>query len=612
MKPDSTTRMSSPLPFRLLAIAGFAAAAGAGWHMAGGKSAAASTAVQTDTADQVKSAKTGSRTERSVRNAGPPSEAGRKIAAIRSIKSPQERMRATIALAYSLPASELGEWIDKRWFISEPGFDLTLFNKIVNQRWAAEDPQGKLKLALEAGEGYSSTTVLAWAKQDPAGVLAWLKENPNPSAENQALREIAKTDPALALKRLGELALLQGDGGWGNYYGSNDALQEIAKKSPAVLQAALDGMPLKMRRTAELLLLNERLSADPAGEVRALMQKPDGLRNLGNAMQYGENQEKIGNILLAQLDSLPEAWRKQISQGGMSPISENNAEKWFRADLEAAGFTESQAFNLRTTALSNLSYSKPELAIKLLGEISLDGPQRQSIIENLFSSGPDAEKQQELLASLTEEDRKLATDYLAKSGLAGGSRPDGELKVETPAEWFEAAKNYNPADRYSNSYYFTNAMSEWDSQKMAEFATEFRKLPDDLKKGAALVLAGDSHHSEGNRELRGEALRYLMTLPPPPAPEGTDPTTLMRAHFKQDYSYTASSFAVQWSMKDPDGASQWVQSLPEGDAKLWVQKNLATNWAKYDPDATNAWLGGLPAASRTEIEKFMKNPQQQQ
>jgi hypothetical protein len=68
----------------------------------------------------------------------------------------------------------------------------------------------------------------------------------------------------------------------------------------------------------------------------------------------------------------------------------------------------------------------------------------------------------------------------------------------------------------------------------------------------------------------------------------------------------ASQFAVNWSKIDPEAASQWVQSLPAGDAKLWAQKNLAANWTQHDPEAVDQWIKTLPAESRGEVEKFMQ------
>jgi hypothetical protein len=83
-------------------------------------------------------------------------------------------------------------------------------------------------------------------------------------------------------------------------------------------------------------------------------------------------------------------------------------------------------------------------------------------------------------------------------------------------------------------------------------------------------------------------------------PDGTLITPFESATISQ-----ASHFAVNWAKNDPAAASDWVQSLPAGDARQWAQKNLAANWAQVDPEATDRWLGTLSAAERTQVREFM-------
>ncbi|WP_035615857.1 hypothetical protein [Haloferula sp. BvORR071] len=585
-------------PFRLLACAGFIGAACAGWQLAGGSSAASATTSNSGT--EARSSKAASRTERSVRESGPPPQARRQIAAIRGISSSKERMQATIALAYSLPASELGDWIDRRWFQSEPGFDLTLFNKIVNQRWQTEDPQGKLKLAMEAGEGYSMGAVESWAKQDPAALLAYFKENPNPNLEYQSLQAIAKANPTLALTRLREL-IASGSPDNSGYYG-NEALREIAAKAPEALAAALNGLPKNLRLQAEGMLLGKRLESDPTGELRALMQRPDGLTALERAFNTSGDPGKISDVILSDLTALPEQWRGQLGRIADNLINPDNAEKWFRSDFAAAGFTEDQVKNLKQTAIRNLSYQNPEQALKLMGEMELDPKVRENMLRNLFSYGHDAEKNEKMLALLSSDaERETAQKWLDRS--SGRSE---EVKAETPSEWLEQIQNYDPAK--GNSYRYMSILAQWDKDKLAEVASGFRTLPADKKMGVATILAGDDNNSRGDPSLRGEAIRYLILNEAPAKPEeaqANDPF----ASRPQNATHYASSLAVQWGIKDPEAASQWVQGLPEGNAKLWAQKNLAANWAQYDPDGVQRWLSSFPAASRSEVEKFMKEPQ---
>jgi hypothetical protein len=148
-------------------------------------------------------------------------------------------------------------------------------------------------------------------------------------------------------------------------------------------------------------------------------------------------------------------------------------------------------------------------------------------------------------------------------------------------------------------------LSQWDKEKMSEVAKGFRNLPADKKKAVATMLAGNDNDSRVDPALRGEAIQYLIQNETPAKQEEQDPQDPFGGR-RQGAANYASSLAVHWGTKDPEAASQWVQGLPDGDAKLWAQKNLALNWAQYDPDAVKRWLSSFPAPARTEVEKFMK------
>jgi len=120
--------------------------------------------------------------------------------------------------------------------------------------------------------------------------------------------------------------------------------------------------------------------------------------------------------------------------------------------------------------------------------------------------------------------------------------------------------------------------------------------------------------------LQGAALRVLIANPEP-APKSTEPnfdpaqarrlpdgTIITPTELPPSESASigqASEFAIRWAKQDPTAASDWVQSLPAGNTRLWAQKNLAANWAQLDPDATDRWLSTLPAAERAQVREFM-------
>ncbi|RYD35008.1 MAG: hypothetical protein EOP87_08130, partial [Verrucomicrobiaceae bacterium] len=76
-------------------------------------------------------------------------QAGQRMASIRLAGSPEARMRATVDLAYSLSPSEFAAWIDGGWFTLRGGAELTLFTKIVMERWQQEDEMGLLAWTLK-------------------------------------------------------------------------------------------------------------------------------------------------------------------------------------------------------------------------------------------------------------------------------------------------------------------------------------------------------------------------------------------------------------------------------------------------------------------------------
>ena len=56
----------------------------------------------------------------------------------------------------------------------------------------------------------------------------------------------------------------------------------------------------------------------------------------------------------------------------------------------------------------------------------------------------------------------------------------------------------------------------------------------------------------------------------------------------------AVSIMLQWAKSDPEAASVWAASLPEGEWRGLVFEELINHWAQSDPATAAFWLGGLP------------------
>jgi hypothetical protein len=57
-----------------------------------------------------------------------------------------------------------------------------------------------------------------------------------------------------------------------------------------------------------------------------------------------------------------------------------------------------------------------------------------------------------------------------------------------------------------------------------------------------------------------------------------------------------SSMVSQWAGSDPQAASAWVASLPEGETRDQLFANLMNRWAKTDPSAAATWLQTVAAS----------------
>lgn len=584
--------MSSPsliTPLRAGAFAAFLATAAAGWHLG-----ADPQAKDQPDAEAVPAGKTAARPERHGKS-GPPEHVRERMASIRGAATPDARMRATIDLASNLPIDELAEWLKHSWFDTGGGFDLTLFHKIAMERWQREDMEGFIAWSEKNNPGSAYQTINTWAKDDPERALAFFRTHPNPQMEMQALRSIAQTRPDLALSHFREMVA---DGG--TKLNPNNGIDlsfinQLAKQKPAELEGMLDSMPSFWRASVESALVGQKLATSFSDELKNLIDRPDGWKLF---QRSARNVEKIDEKLIEALPDLPASWKSMIATNYHSFVNMESASKWLEVDMGAMGFTDEQAKRFQSMALQYTSYREPEKALQKMADIDLGEQERRNMVSNIFANlarkPEQAEKMMELLES--DEERKIAQAAMDAQNTA--SNP---MKVETPAQWLEQAGTITP----QQSYQLLSTISSWDKNKVAEVTAGFRSMPEEQKAAIAKILSGSNYYSSDGLDpgLQGEAIRYLAGQPKEEPKEGqASPDPFQQ---QQDPKQLASIHAVKWSMKDPDAASAWVQSLPAGEARTWAQKNLAANWAKYDPDAAQQWIGSLPAKDRTEVQNYL-------
>ena len=522
----------------------------------------------------------------------PPASVRSRLAAVRAARSAAERTLATVALAEALSESEIRAWLDGAWFDLRDGSDLTVFTRILERRWLAADPEGYLHWCCKRDSGKASEILASWADDDPQRVLAFFKNHPDDALELQALGDIARKHPALALERLLEIASAKfPDNTLINSGFYEKVFRELARSAPEALEAALDSVPKSLRTTAEVALIGQRMLTSFPEELHKLCQRPDGQLLFSYVLNHPEG---IGEKMLGELANLPPEWRRTVVLCSYTMIGDSDPEKWCGVDLPGMGFTAPQTNEIRGAALSLLAIKRPQLAFELMDRLELPDDHHYHVIEvALMRANPgQAESLVDLLDSAADrESAREILDSIARRK-AEASAP---VVVPTPAEWLE--KIITPTVD-TEGYPHTSMPDQWDQEQIASLSGQFNALPEEHKMEVAQALLDVSHlYQPNDTAFIGDVLRYAVTRP--------DLTNNNR--HATDRTQQLCQFAVDWATADPAAASQWVLTLPDGDAKSWALRNVANTWAQYDPKEAGQWVKSLPAAARAGIGDLMKN-----
>jgi hypothetical protein len=487
-------------------------------------------------------------------------ESKRKLDVIKRAGSSEERLRATYELAMNLPVSEIQAWLEGRLF-DAGGYELTLFSHILTERWKAEDPGGFIAWRAKERSGFPAGILAEWAAREPQQVMDFLRERVEPGFALQALTTLAGKDPALAAQGLREIAAKCV--GQGESYPLRELMKKLAATAPGTLEGLLATLPPEIREKGEQALIQKRLTESFADEFPKLANHPDGWKIFEASLS--ENPS-LRDRLLENIGSIPASWRYAMARNASSYVS-SQPEKWFHADLEAAGFSAEDAKNIRRRALMGIASRKPQEAAALLDSMELSAAERANLQQHI---------------GVYTELRQQAEP---------GKRPQ---VADQPGDWLKQVAELDP--QKGNSYAYYSEMRTWDAGRIAELNKQFDTLSADQKTAVATNLTKSGYDFDPN--FTRKAIEHLVTVPVDPERKregrAVDPVRL------------ASSHAVQWSKNDPDAASAWVNGLPAGEAKNWAQKNLAAEWIQYDFDEANRWIKALPARERQEVETFLK------
>lgn len=581
------------LPVHLLAATCFAAFALAGWQAATPEKPASPSSANAP------SAKASKRGPRTAGKSAMPEDVRQRLAAIHAARTPDERLRATLALAHSLPVSEMERWYQADWFDFHDNMDSNLFSRITRARWLAEDPEGLMTYFLRRNNDKTHEMAERWAKQDPHAALAFMQGVRNNNDIQRIAPSIAgplaEADPAAAAAEVLRLQKLFGDG---QSHAVTELIAELARHAPHLLEAESAAWPAGIRKTAREALVVASLTKDFATGIATLRDAPDGKKRFMEALS--SNRELVKEM--AKLpDSLPEGWFVEAASNSPSYVVDENPAKWINTDLAAMGFNDEQSQLILEYAINYLGERDPDRALDLLEGDALDQSLRQKLLSNSMSSlvSKDKARVAAWVATLTDpEEIELARRalYNASDAAAGKAPP-------TPSEWLSglADKNDPGTWPYGQHAHLTRS---WDRDQLAAAVTDFAEFPNDQKTVVATKFVEvDQNYLPA--PLRAEAIRHLLENP-------VEPAQAVSNGAGNELLRSTSNLASSWGREDPVAAGRWIRSLPPGDERLWAAKNLAAQWAEYEPSAARQWAAALPADERQEVIKYLETGSAQQ
>jgi len=521
------------------------------------------------------------------------SDSERYMNAIRHAGSSKERMRAAVAMAMHLDPKDFPKWVAGDLFTFCEGPELDIFRVVLFDRWVRESPETLIPLAGNNRRGQVHRRLKLLAKEQPQIFLEHYQNNPNNKLELSSLESIAEHHPRIASERLKEL--LDNDLIPGLDRSVSKLIRKLAKHGAPELEAMIDDLDPKFRKKAEVAIAGERLVHSFSTEVERLYDSPDGW---GTLVANLSTHKELTGKLLEHLDDLPEEW---ISQIGRRVVNSGSAKEWLEVDLENSRLSDSQIIQLRDSALQNLIWKDPEYLLQNISKSS-ESKKSQLISRALARIQGDIEKREDLIAQMNPEDQQLAQELLEKDTLERSLSNEKD-----PTAWLDVVSSLDTSKVNSNT--LSRQMSKWDESQRIEAKSSYNKLPAEQKRNIAnLVAEAGRRGSFSDAGFSGAAIKSLIDDSPPALDEiEQSPDTTFRRDYNPSEPVTAgSNYAVWLAEKDSGAAISWVSSLPDGNTKLWVSKNLASNLAQYAPKAVERWVETLPTDTQQKIREHMQ------
>lgn len=494
------------------------------------------------------------------------------------------KMKGAYALAMSVPVARIEEWLEGDYFDTSDSRVDDFFYQILYDRYLEADPEGFLSRCLRKDYDAALTTryMKEWARRDPVAAREFLDgvvdRRQLETIAASVLASLVGTDREAAFALIGDLGSRMNDRGWGLQGG----LYELAKGDPdGLLLAAQDWSPA-LREMALGQAGKAMLDRDFLGGVEWMVEH-GGTSAMQRMSNLVGGERAFGVKILEFGDRLPEGWAEHIVASNAWSLVREDPARWLALDGKGMGLSDGSMQSIRRAALSQLVRKDWEAAAVVLeGDGGLSESERITLVRGLTSAlgRKDRDGAEAWVAGLADADlRKSGTevmDGVEDEVIVSNSMADKFLK-RSGLVLLESARTYESRT--------------WTRRESGMAIAAFSELGGEERVAMAQKLMANPHYLPF--ELGGEAVRFLMDS------EGGEEDRNHRARAET----SGVRLARSWAATDPAAAARWVESLPVGEGRERLGREVLQSWRLQAPEEARRWVEGLAGSGWEALRK---------
>ena len=499
----------------------------------------------------------------------------------------QERMRAMIGLANSVPVEEIETWLDNFYLDTSDAWIDKVCTEILHTRLFEAHPDRFMERCLRLGQVHTEEFMARWTQSDPEAAEAFIEGLSDPKEKTKLtsvlIGELARLQPLRAMDLITQLGDdLKATRGFSNTFAA------LAKTHRAELLETLRGWPPDVAKQALEQVAAQHSREDLEGALKWMEGEERGRDLFFSVCQLNR---AIAPDLIEMAAELPEGWLNSALSRSWYALSRDDPMMWMGVDAESLRVTPGMLDQLQRLAIGQLQVTAENRAevMALLDEgAGYDVRTRQAAVESIAGGwmAEDRESAEQWVEGL--EDEKLR-----EAGLARLNREEQSWE-DPPPPAGDLLRHLAGENLAQGGRLYTRQIRNWTANDLAEARASFREMPAEVRDRASRFMI-DQANWQVAAPIRSEALSHLVV-------SGSNGGLSERQFLGR-----VSETAAQWGRSDPAAAAQWVTSLPEGDAREWAARNVVREWAGHSEQEARSWVEGLNrGAERTLLLEVLE------